>query len=80
MMIPGDPYDFPIEGPLLPGKTALIIIDMQRDFCAPSCDLLGRLFLTSRQSVKLANRSASKWFTPAKGTAPTCLTYPVASE
>ena len=36
MTIPGDPYDFPIEGPLLPGKTALMIIDMQRDFCAPS--------------------------------------------
>jgi len=36
MIIPGDPYDFPIEGPLQPGKTALMIIDMQRDFCAPS--------------------------------------------
>jgi nicotinamidase-related amidase len=33
MIIPGDPYDFPIEGPLLPEKTALMIIDMQRDFC-----------------------------------------------
>lgn len=33
MTIPGDPYDFPIEGPLVPGKTALMIIDMQRDFC-----------------------------------------------
>jgi len=36
MTIPGNPYDFPIEGPLLPEKTALMIIDMQRDFCDPS--------------------------------------------
>lgn len=33
MTVPGDPYDFPIEGPLVPEKTALMIIDMQRDFC-----------------------------------------------
>lgn len=33
MMIPGDPYDFPITGPLIPSRTALMIIDMQRDFC-----------------------------------------------
>ena len=36
MTIPGDPYDFPIEGSLVPEKTALMIIDMQRDFCDPS--------------------------------------------
>lgn len=36
MIIPGDPYDFPIDGPLAPEKTALMIIDMQRDFCDPS--------------------------------------------
>jgi len=36
MTIPGDPYDFPIEGALVPEKTALMIIDMQRDFCDPS--------------------------------------------
>lgn len=36
MIIPGDPYDFPIDGPLLPEHTALMIIDMQRDFCDPS--------------------------------------------
>lgn len=36
MIIPGNPYDFPIEGALLPEKTVLMIIDMQRDFCDPS--------------------------------------------
>ena len=36
MTIPGDPYDFPIDGPLVPERTALMIIDMQRDFCDPS--------------------------------------------
>lgn len=36
MIISSDPYDFPIGGKLEPGKTALIIIDMQRDFCEPS--------------------------------------------
>lgn len=36
MMISGDPYDFPITGPLKPEHTALLIIDMQRDFCDPS--------------------------------------------
>lgn len=33
MIIPGDPYDFPITGSLTPSRTALVIIDMQRDFC-----------------------------------------------
>jgi nicotinamidase-related amidase len=33
MSVQGDPYDFPITGSLSPAKTALIIIDMQRDFC-----------------------------------------------
>ena len=36
MIIPGTPYDFPITGRLDPQRTALMIIDMQRDFCDPS--------------------------------------------
>lgn len=36
MTIPGDPYNFPIDGLLVPERTALMIIDMQRDFCDPS--------------------------------------------
>lgn len=36
MTIKADPYDFPITGALDPAKTALMIIDMQRDFCDPA--------------------------------------------
>lgn len=36
MIIPGRPYDFPITGSLDPQRTALLIIDMQRDFCDQS--------------------------------------------
>ena len=35
MTIKADPYDFPITGELKPSETALLIIDMQRDFCDP---------------------------------------------
>lgn len=35
MIIRGEPYDFPITGELDPRATALIIVDMQRDFCDP---------------------------------------------
>jgi biuret amidohydrolase len=31
--IPGDPYAWPWNGDLRPGNTALIVIDMQTDFC-----------------------------------------------
>ena len=33
--IPADPYPWPYDGSLAPGTTALIIIDMQADFCGP---------------------------------------------
>ena len=36
MIVTGDPYDFPITGVLDPQRTALLVIDMQRDFCDPS--------------------------------------------
>ena len=31
--VPADPYDWPYNGDLRPGNTALIVIDMQTDFC-----------------------------------------------
>jgi nicotinamidase-related amidase len=34
-MIPADPYQWPWNGDLRPDNTALIIIDMQTDFCGP---------------------------------------------
>ena len=44
--VPADPYRFPLGGRLEPGNTALVVIDMQVDFCAPGgyiarmgCDL-----------------------------------------
>jgi nicotinamidase-related amidase len=35
MIIAAEPYAFPIGGSLVPERTALLIIDMQRDFCEP---------------------------------------------
>lgn len=35
MIVHAQPYDFPIVGTLQPAHTALLIIDMQRDFCEP---------------------------------------------
>lgn len=29
------PYSWPCDGPVDPARVALVIIDMQRDFCAP---------------------------------------------
>jgi nicotinamidase-related amidase len=34
-MIEADPYPWPFDGDLRPANTALIIIDMQTDFCGP---------------------------------------------
>jgi biuret amidohydrolase len=33
--VPADPYPWPFDGDLRPANTALIVIDMQVDFCAP---------------------------------------------
>lgn len=35
MKVSALPYDFPIGGVLRPERTALLVIDMQRDFCEP---------------------------------------------
>lgn len=35
MSVSAQPYDFPIGESLQPARTALIVIDMQRDFCEP---------------------------------------------
>jgi nicotinamidase-related amidase len=41
--VPGDPYKWPWNGDLRPANTALIVIDMQTDFCGKGgyIDLLG---------------------------------------
>jgi nicotinamidase-related amidase len=33
--VPADPYPWPFDGALRPDNTALVIIDMQTDFCGP---------------------------------------------
>lgn len=33
--VPAAPYDFPLNGGLSPTTCALMVIDMQIDFCAP---------------------------------------------
>ncbi len=33
--IEADPHPFPRSGPLDPVRTALVVIDMQADFCSP---------------------------------------------
>lgn len=35
LTIPADPYPYPFDGDLRPANTALIVIDMQTDFCGP---------------------------------------------
>jgi nicotinamidase-related amidase len=41
--VPADPYPYPFDGDLRPDNTALIVIDMQTDFCGKGgyIDLLG---------------------------------------
>jgi nicotinamidase-related amidase len=41
--IAADPYPWPFDGDLRPGNTALLVIDMQVDFCAPGgyVDVMG---------------------------------------
>jgi biuret amidohydrolase len=36
VMIPAQPFDFPYDGNLLPGATALLVIDLQDDFLSPA--------------------------------------------
>lgn len=35
-MIEAQPFDFPYDGKLVPSQTALMVIDLQIDFCSPS--------------------------------------------
>ena len=33
--VPADPYTWPYDGDLVPGRTALLMVDWQHDFCGP---------------------------------------------
>ncbi len=36
IQVPAKPFAFPRDGCLVAGETALLIVDMQHDFCSPS--------------------------------------------
>ena len=63
--VPADPYPWPYDGALAPENTALVIIDMQTDFCGKGgyIDLLGydisvtRAYVESRSGDGHAGRS-----------------------
>ena len=33
--VPADPYTWPYDGDVVPGRTALLMVDWQHDFCGP---------------------------------------------
>ena len=51
--VPGDPYPFPWNGDLRPENTALVVIDMQTDFCGKGgyIDLMGYDISVSRACI-----------------------------
>src|SRR3954470_22476253 len=51
--VPGDPYPFPWNGDLRPDNTALVVIDMQTDFCGKGgyIDLMGYDISSSRACI-----------------------------
>ncbi len=54
--IQADPYLWPYNGDLRPENTALIIIDMQTDFCGPG-GYVDTMVTTSRSPGRRSNRS-----------------------
>src|SRR3954449_304726 len=58
--IDADPYPWPFDGDLAPANTALIVIDMQTDFCGPGgyVDRMGYDLSLTRAPVEPIRRGA----------------------
>ena len=56
--IPADPYPWPFDGHLTPANTALIVIDMQIDFCGPGgyVDAMGYDLSLTRAPIEPISR------------------------
>ncbi|MFC3341628.1 biuret amidohydrolase [Paenibacillus abyssi] len=56
--IPSIPYAWPYDGELVPGKTALLVIDMQTDFCGKSgyVDRMGYDLFTTARAIEPIRR------------------------
>ena len=84
-----DPYPWPYDGDLRPDNTALIVIDMQTDFCGDGgyVDAMGYDLSLTRAPIEPirrvlggdARQGLSRSSTPARATAPTCPTCPPTS-
>ncbi len=66
MTIKGDPYDYPFDGDLRPANTALMVIDMQFDFCGEGgyVDKMGYDISLTRaaiEPVRKALAAARSW-------------------
>lgn len=57
--IPADPYPWPFDGHLTPANTALIVIDMQIDFCGPGgyVDTMGYDLSLTRAPIEPISRA-----------------------
>ena len=58
--VAADPYPWPFDGALSPQNTALVIIDMQTDFCGKGgyIDLLGYDISITRACIEPISRRA----------------------
>jgi hypothetical protein len=66
MIIKADPYDYPFNKDLRPANTALIVVDMQFDFC-------GEGGYVDKRPVLPSNRLAEFWRLRDRGGATFCI-------